>query len=566
MIITALSPILMNPVSLRAIELAGSIQKLFSDEMPSFFAPLLESLNLSRGIGTPSFSRETAASVTDFEGIIRQAKSGEARFEGARRVENLCTYSQNPAQWTFGNMGTLTSGVSDPIGGNTAATATATANNQYVRSSTFTSIVGHRYVLSVWLRRRSGTGTVRISNTDASYTDITASLTSSWNRFYVTTSSESDTSGVVIPLYIVKSGDSVDIWGIQIEDITGQANQNPSEYVSTNVLSAPYHGANVDGVQYFDTYNGNTVSSNVVTEATGAKIPDATLKGYLAEGQRTNLLTYSEKFDNAAWAKTNITATADSVASPAGTTTADTLTASSANGTILQTATSASSAHTFSVWIKRKTGTGNIDLTLDGGTTWITKTITSSWERYNITQTLANPSSGIRVATSGDEVYLWGAQLEQGSFASSYIPTTSATVTRNADVDTAPSGNYSDTAGSAYVEATAESWANVAGGIIGDGTNKILAPSYTVGATSYDGTTTASGPTATPSWKVKMAVRWGNGKFRVFVNGSAGTEANYDGAFSLSSMLIGNGFYGNIRNVKIWKKALSDSKLISMTL
>lgn len=194
------------------------------------------------------------------------------------------------------------------------------------------------------------------------------------------------------------------------------------------LTSAPYHGANVDGVKYF------------TTKLDGSSIPDATLKGYLTEGTRTNLLTYSEQFDNAAWTKSNITATANSISSPDGTTTADTLTASSANGTILQTATSTSAAHTLSVWLKRKTGTGNVDLTLDGGTTWTTKTITSSWARYDISQTLANPSSGIRIATSGDKIYAWGAQLEQSSFASSYIPTTTATVTRNADLLTYPGG------------------------------------------------------------------------------------------------------------------------------
>ena len=69
---------------------------------------------------------------------------------------------------------------------------------------------------------------------------------------------------------------------MQLEDVTGQSVQTPSEYVSTNVLTtAPYHGANVDGVKYFDTdISGNQLS------------PD----GYLAEGVKTNLFTDSEDF------------------------------------------------------------------------------------------------------------------------------------------------------------------------------------------------------------------------------------------------------------------------------
>ena len=59
---------------------------------------------------------------------------------------------------------------------------------------------------------------------------------------------------------------------MQLEDVTGQSIQTPSEYVSTNVLTtAPFHGSNVDGVKYFDT------------TLTGAKIPESTLKGFLCE-------------------------------------------------------------------------------------------------------------------------------------------------------------------------------------------------------------------------------------------------------------------------------------------
>ncbi len=59
---------------------------------------------------------------------------------------------------------------------------------------------------------------------------------------------------------------------MQLEDVTGQSVQTPSEYVSTNVLTAaPYHGSNVDGVKCFKTdISGNPIS------------PD-TLKGFLCE-------------------------------------------------------------------------------------------------------------------------------------------------------------------------------------------------------------------------------------------------------------------------------------------
>lgn len=59
---------------------------------------------------------------------------------------------------------------------------------------------------------------------------------------------------------------------MQMEDVTGQSDTSFGGYVSTNVLNAtPYHGANVDGVKYFDT------------DINGTPIPDSTLKGYFAE-------------------------------------------------------------------------------------------------------------------------------------------------------------------------------------------------------------------------------------------------------------------------------------------
>lgn len=128
---------------------------------------------------------------------------------------------------------------------------------------------------------------------------------------------------------------------------------------------------------------------------------------------RYNLLTYSEQFDNAAWTKSNITATANTDTAPDETLTADTLAATGANGTTLSSFTAQDASYTFSVWLKRKTGTGNVDISAHSGGTWVTQTITSSWARYTVTQTLTAGARtpGIRIVTSGDEVYIWGAQL-----------------------------------------------------------------------------------------------------------------------------------------------------------
>lgn len=128
----------------------------------------------------------------------------------------------------------------------------------------------------------------------------------------------------------------------------------------------------------------------------------------------TNLLSYSEQLENAVWTASNVTVLANSETDPNGIPNiAETLTATAGNGTVTQAITVAAIPYTFSVYLKRKTGTGNIDISVDG-TTWVTKSITSSWARYETTLTPAAGSKtpGIRIVTNTDAIYAWGAQLE----------------------------------------------------------------------------------------------------------------------------------------------------------
>ena len=137
----------------------------------------------------------------------------------------------------------------------------------------------------------------------------------------------------------------------------------------------------------------------------------------------------SEEFDNASWTKSDCTIAADAVDGPFGATTADTLTASAANGTVKQAVTTVAVTYTYSVWLQRKTGTGTIEITLDG-TTWVAKTLTAKWQRFEVSQTgvagTSNP--GIRIVTNADAVNARGAQVEIGSSAKSYLATTTVAV------------------------------------------------------------------------------------------------------------------------------------------
>lgn len=181
--------------------------------------------------------------------------------------------------------------------------------------------------------------------------------------------------------------------------------------------------------------------------------------GLLVEHQTTNRLNFSETFAATGgsqnnWDTTSLTRTSTNNLSPRSDLTALRLTATAANGSIVSSAAMASSAQrTLSIWARRVTGSGAFQYTTDNGTTWTTQAITSAWVRYVFAATTSAQRVGFRLATSGDAVEIWGAQLEDGSGGSSYIVTTTATATRSADqltMSSISSLSYSATAGTLF--------------------------------------------------------------------------------------------------------------------
>jgi len=247
--------------------------------------------------------------------------------------------------------------------------------------------------------------------------------------------------------------------------------------------------------------------------------------------------------------------------------TATTLTATAADAIILQPISLASAARCASAYVKRRTGTGTISFTQDGGSTWtdITSLINSStWSRVEITATLANPSVGFKISTSGDAIDVDCVQNEAGAVATSPIVTTTAAITRNADSDTyQTASNWSDTAGTAYIEAQPWQWSS--GGLLGSATNGLLGSASNSGATAYDGTNTANGPTGTPSGRKKLALRWTGATMDVSVGGVIGTAGTYDGAMGLASLGIAVNSSGYFGPVAVWNYAMTDDEFKALT-
>jgi hypothetical protein len=230
----------------------------------------------------------------------------------------------------------------------------------------------------------------------------------------------------------------------------------------------------------------------------------------LLEKQSTNLVQYSEQFDNAGWAREDVTNGANVTTSPDGTQNADTIIDNSANNRHINYQSFSgdlSTARTFSVYAKQNSlrylflsvtnsgdshcysaifdlQTGTISATKTNGDATLSASIQSvgnGWYRCIISGTMTTGSANYfpligtsnragftgsltsnnapSYAGSSQSLYVWGAQLEASSYATSYIPTTSASATRVADAcfKTGISSLIGQTEGTIFVEANVQS-------------------------------------------------------------------------------------------------------------
>lgn len=155
--------------------------------------------------------------------------------------------------------------------------------------------------------------------------------------------------------------------------------------------------------------------------------------GLLQEATAINALTYCRDGSNAAWTKTTMTAALTATGIDGAANSATRLTATSSNARLSHTHSVGGTPYVFSVWLRRVTGTGAIKISADNFGTTSTVTLTSAWQRFEISSSSGAGVVGIQIDTSGDVIEMDFAQCELGSVASSPILTTSSTVTRQGD-------------------------------------------------------------------------------------------------------------------------------------
>ena len=348
-------------------------------------------------------------------------------------------------------------------------------------------------------------------------------------------------------------------------------------------------------------------------------------KGLLIEEQRTNLVTYSEQFDNAAWNDFRSSSLQSNAAvAPDGTLTADKLVEAAATAAhFVQRVTTItivnSTTYTATLYAKAA-GRNYLQFSADAASgflgaittidlstgtvvlagTGVTASATSvgnGWYRCSFTVTSTGTSSRPGIGISSDAtvssgsfksyagdgfsgIYIWGAQLEAGAFATSYIPTVASQVTRAADSASMIGNNfarwYNQTEGTFAAKgnkAAIGAVTNILG--VSDGTTNNRMRLYqesnntvTFNTSVLNSTTTSNGSTAYSA----AAAYSSNG---VAVTCNAGTVAvSAAGAVpvGISSMDIGRNspastvtLNGTLSRIAYYNRRLSNTELQSIT-
>ena len=337
----------------------------------------------------------------------------------------------------------------------------------------------------------------------------------------------------------------------------------------------------------FDRASSATrVNKQGLIETVGADQPRVdylnNTKGHLLlEPSRTNLFTYSEDFSQSFWNKASSSVTLTSQIAPNGTSNSVyNLVGTSAN---LYAGGVTGVQHTLSFYIKSNNqGKDKFKLRL-GNNTSVEYTATNEWVRYEYTETPTTNVFGITTISAPNnefDLLVWGGQSEQGSYATSYIPTSGSAVTRVTDAcnNGANEQVINSTEGVLYVEISTKDTSIVPAISISDGTaaNSIEFAFYGTNQWNYihrsSAGTTAYASTVTDASEInKFALVWTNSVMKSFLNGVKLDERAVAGVLSGLddlSFTIYNGalnYFGKVKDVRVYNTALTDNELQALT-
>jgi hypothetical protein len=339
------------------------------------------------------------------------------------------------------------------------------SGNRVLSTTNFTALANTSYTFSFYVKKLNGRDFVQlifgaggwetnqyanfdlangvVSFTGAGLTSANISLENNdWYRISITATSKLSPSSGNISIAGITQSDSIRaqnylgnidfgyfIWGAQLE-----LGSTATEYFPTNIGEPRFDWASTD-------------STGAGTIADPRIIPlraNPTSNGILIEEARTNRLLWNRDATQTQWVKTNITAAKDQTGIDGVANAASSLTATDDNGTCIQTITLAAGNRTGSVYLKRLTGTGLIQVTLDGSTYSTVELSDTEWYRIVLSGSVTNPTVGIKIVVDGDAVAMDYGQVEDGLYASTPILTTTATVTRAVDLSEITDENFNN--------------------------------------------------------------------------------------------------------------------------
>ena len=486
-----------------------------------------------------TMTRGSAGTRVNSEGLVETVEllGGElaVRTANTNQAFLFYEYPNNTITYDVGN--TIITYVDDAGGGY------AYFNSSYAIPTNL--VIGITYKISITFKVNSGNVKFRLFNgVDASvYTEETSSTSFITQTVYMTAKS---TTNCFIKTNSIGTGQVVTISDISVKEST-----------KNNLARVDYDGS---------------VSS------------------LLVEPERENKITYSEDFSNAIWQKqTGIVPTYNTTEtlSPDGTYNATKFIGTGSTG-VFKSSVSVSGNITRSVYLKSVSGTTTAvfkDPNATGGATAVNLTITNDWQRFELIGDNGTAFQGLWIDDiTSDGLYMWGAQLEEGSYPTSYIPTDGTTVTRVKDQysKTGISDLINSAEGVLFVEMAALSddgtgrYMSISDGgstnhirfYYSTNSNEIVARYYTAVGMQCNLTYTLSDSTDFN----KIAFKWKVNDFALWVNGGE-VDTEGSGAVNAADTFTelefelngGNYFYGKSKHLQIYKTALSDPELTALT-
>jgi len=506
-------------------------------------------------------------------------------------------FQNNVDSWSNGN-----SGVNTWVNGHLVCTGTG--SDYAAAKQIIQAVANKKYLITAQIARVSGSFQVgiEINDNNGSGWEIIGSKTTSSEFVTVSEIITTNTGTTQLDLRAT-------IFNISVDNTNSLKLDNVSV---KEVINADF--------DFTRNSSATRVGSNGLIQDVASNLPRIDYTGGVGswkfEPQRTNLVTYSEDFSQSYWSKTRATITSNQIISPDGTLNADLLTATDTSENYCQqnvSSTVSGSKQTASFFVKK--GTSDFchillwDVSNDGARQWFDLTngfkgsstsfgsgisVDSSqminygngWYKCIVVFNNSNTTVRIRISASnydgnttssvGKTIYIYGAQLEVGSYPTSYIVSNSGSATtRLADVanNAGSSDLISSTEGVLYAEISA---------LADDGTSRRI--SISDGSTSnrvsieidetadilklfIDGNVLQVGNIELTNF-TKICGKYKANDYALWVNGfkldtlttssnvpSGLDRLNFDGGN------LSNDFYGNTKCVAVFKEALTDLEL-----